>query len=302
MKNGVTKMERLTIIILNYNTKELTLRAIQSCLALPYQDLRVIIVDNASTDGSGKEISDLEKREQRISFVQLPNNLGFAGGNNVALKEVTSEYVMLLNSDAYFPESADIESALDFMDQYSDVGMLSPYVQLSSGRLDPASHRGFPNPWNAVCYFAGLEKIGLLKRLFGGYHQTWKDTQKIHDIDACTGAGMIIRRTAMEEVGLLDERFFMYGEDLDWCFRFKEYEWRIVFYPQLKVIHDKHSSGIKKMKGEREKVKGEEEEIRQRTKDAFYDAMKLFYQKHDLGPAWMENLVLFGIHLLSKRK
>jgi GT2 family glycosyltransferase len=97
---------------------------------------------------------------------------------------------------------------------------------------------------------------------------------------------MIIRTTALEEVGLMDEQFFMYGEDLDWCFRFKELEWRILFFPALSVVHDKHSSGLKKKHG--------------KSQEAFYEAMKLFYKKHNLGPTWMENLVLIGIHLLSK--
>lgn len=298
----ILSMAKLTLIILNYNTKELTRRAIESCLRLNYKDLAVIVVDNASSDGSVEELRmengkwKIEDEKSRVKCIFLRENVGFAGGNNVALKTVTSEYVMLLNSDAYFPPDTDIESALDFMDQYPDVGMVSPHVELSSGKIDPACHRGFPTPWNAFCYYAGLERLGILRPFLGGYHQTWKSLAEIHDIDACTGAAMLIRRTAMDEVGLLDERFFMYGEDLDWCFRFKENDWRVIYFPHLTVIHDKHSSGIKK------EGRGQEQEVRKKTKDAFYDAMKLFYKKHDLGPAWMENLILLGIHLLSKMR
>src|SRR5690606_35982227 len=115
----------------------------------------------------------MESGESRMKCVYLNQNNGFAAGNNVALKTVTSDYVMLLNSDAYFPEGEDLETALDFLDQYKDIGVLTPYVELSSGSIDPASHRGFPTPWNALCYFAGLEKLGAFRRLFGGYHQTW---------------------------------------------------------------------------------------------------------------------------------
>jgi GT2 family glycosyltransferase len=279
-------MSRLSVIILNYNTKELTQRSIQSVLDLAYKDIEVTVVDNASTDGSVEAFEKLGRKEHRLDVIPLRENNGFAAGNNVALRKIESDYVMLLNSDAYFPADADVETALDFLDTYKDIGVLTPLVKLSNGKLDPASHRGFPDPWNALCYFAGLEKTGFLKRLFGGYHQTWKDLSIIHDVDACTGAAMIVRTEAMQEVGLLDEQFFMYGEDLDWCYRFKESEWRIIFFPALHVIHDKHSSGLKKGHS--------------KTKDAFYDAMKLFYQKHDLGPAWMEKLVLVGIHLLSK--
>lgn len=279
-------MAKLTIIILNYNTKDLTLRAIQSCLALSYRDIDIIVVDNASTDDSLQAINNIASKDSRVQVMVSETNSGFAAGNNIALRTCETPYVMLLNSDAYFPQGSDIETALDFMDQYKDVGVLSPHVLLSSGKIDPASHRGFPTPWNALCYFAGLESTRILPKLFGGYHQTWKDLLHIHDIDACTGAAMIMRREAIEEVGLLDEQFFMYGEDLDWCFRFRENEWRILFFPAVQVIHDKHSSGLKKKHG--------------KSKEAFYEAMRLFYKKHDLGPAWMENLVLLGIHFLSK--
>lgn len=283
-------MSTLTIIILNYNTKDLTLRAVQSCLDLTFPGISIVVVDNASTDGSADALQKYVSHNTHVNVVELSENKGFAAGNNVALKDVDSEYVMLLNSDAYFPKETDIESALDFMDQYKDIGVLSPYVKLSNGKIDPASHRGFPTPGNAVAYFSGLEKITRslpgFNRVFGGYHQTWKDVARIHDIDACTGAAMILRKEAIEEVGLLDEQFFMYGEDLDWCFRFRETEWRIVFFPNLTVIHDKHSSGLKKKAS--------------KSTDAFYEAMKLFYKKHTLGPSWMENIVLLGIHLLSK--
>lgn len=259
-------MNKLTIIILNYNTKALTLRAIQSCLDLSYKDLQIVVVDNASDDGSIAEFKKMEQKEPRVQVMALQENRGFAAGNNAALKLVTSKYVMLLNSDAYFPSNADLESAIDCMDQYTDVGILSPFVKLGNGKIDPACHRGFPTPWNAWTYFLGLEKTGVLKSVFGGYHQTWKDTALIHDIDACTGAAMILRTEAINEVGLLDEQFFMYGEDLDWCFRFKEVEWKIIFFPSLTVIHEKHSSGLKKKHG--------------KSQEAFYEAMKLFYDKH----------------------
>lgn len=283
-------MAKLTIVILNYNTKDLTLRAIQSCLDLKFKDLSIVVVDNASSDGSAMVFGALAKREPRLQLKIQNENSGFAIGNNVALRELDSAYVMLLNSDAYFAEHGDLESVLDFMDQYQDIGVLSPYVKLASGQIDPACHRGFPTPWRALTYFVGLEQatkaVPILNRVFAGYHQTWKNLREIHDIDACSGAAMIVRRNAIEEVGLLDEQFFMYGEDLDWCFRFKENEWRVIFFPKLQVIHDKHSSGLKKKHG--------------KSREAFYEAMRLFYQKHDLGPSWMENLVLAGIHFLSQ--
>ncbi len=293
-------MSTLSIVILNYNTPELSIRAVESCLKLRYKDLEVYIVDNASSDNSLEQLQSNYGKNPRIKLIQSETNLGFAGGNNLALKEITNPFVMLLNSDAYFPADSDLESTIEYLQEHPTVGMLTPFVQLGNGAIDPACHRGIPTPWNALCYFSKLERFSasapIINRLFGGYHQTWKDTTQIHPVDACSGAAMIVRRQAMEEVGLLDERFFMYGEDLDWCYRFSQLHWEIHFFPMLRVIHDKHSSGLKKT------VKATHHRVHHQTKTAFYDAMRLFYQKHSIGPVWLENAVLVGINILSKVK
>lgn len=297
---NTNNMATLSIIILNYNTPELTIRAVKSCLNFSYQDSEIFLVDNASSDQSMRQFTEAFGRNPRIKIISSQTNLGFAGGNNLALKEITTPFVLLLNSDAYFPAGSNLEKVLEHFQSNPTVGMVTPFVQLGDGSIDPACHRGIPTPWNAFCYFAKLEKVTaslpILNRLFGGYHQTWKDTKTIHSVQACTGAAMFVRLQAMEEVGLLDERFFMYGEDLDWCYRFSQLHWDIHFFPLLKVIHEKHSSGLKKAK------KVTQHGIHRQTKSAFYDAMRLFYQKHAIGPVWLENAVLLGIHLLSKVK
>ncbi len=297
---NMNSMATLSIIILNYNTPELTIRAVESCLDLTYKDIEICLVDNASSDDSLRQLKDKFGHHSNIKIIASDTNLGFAGGNNLALKNITTPYVLLLNSDAYFPAGSDIEKVLQYLQVNQDVGMLTPFVVLGNGSIDPACHRGIPTPWNAFCYFAKLEKVTatlpFLNRLFGGYHQTWKDISTIHPVQACTGAAMFVRLQAIEEVGLLDERFFMYGEDLDWCYRFSQLDWDIHFFPNLTVIHDKHSSGLKKTK------KVAHHGVHSQTKSAFYDAMRLFYQKHAIGPVWLENAVLLGIHLLSKVK
>lgn len=293
-------MKKLSIVILNFNTKNLTLRAIDSCLSLQ-KSINVFVVDNNSSDGSVEAFKKMQKQHKNLHVIALPKNIGFSAGNNVVLRIATSQYLMLLNSDAYIPEDQDLEDALAYLDKHQDVAILSPYVELEGGGIDPACHRGFPTPWNAVTYFSGLEKktksLTGLNRLFGGYHQTWKDMHTIHDIDACTGAAMIVRKSAMDTVGLLDEQFFMYGEDLDWCYRFRQAGHRIVFFPSVKVIHDKHTSGIKKV--EKDAHTDFNVRVKKKTNDAFYDAMKLFYKKHNVGLPIFERLVLVGIHTLK---
>lgn len=295
------RIPNLTIIILSFNTKELTLRAINSCLGRD-SEIRVIVVDNHSSDGSAQAIQKAFWKERRVELIGRDVNDGFAAGNNVALSKVTTPYCMLLNSDAYLDADSDFKTLTSYMDEQSDVGVVTPHVVLGTGKTDPASHRGFPTPWNAFSYFSGLEKISRWLPIFGGYHQTWKALDTIHEVDACSGAAMLIRTVAMKQVGTLDEQFFMYGEDLDWCYRFKENGWKVVFHPGVIVHHDKHTSGIAKTK----KAGFNEQtfEIQLQSRRAFYEAMRLFYNKHykNKYPAWVRHLMFAGIEIVRKLK
>lgn len=292
----------ITIIILSFNTKELTQRAVRSCLDGKYQDVRVVVVDNNSSDGTVDSLAPLMKKDKRLFIVARDVNDGFAKGNNIALAQVKSEYCMLLNSDAHLDEKSDLGVLVSYMENHPDVGMVTPHVLLSNGKTDPASHRGFPSPWNALTYYSGLEKLTHKSRIFGGYHQTWKDLSAIHEVGACTGAAMFVRTSAIKEVGLLDEQFFMYGEDLDWCYRFEEKGWKVVFHPGVIIHHAKHTSGMKKVKhvGSTE----ESSSIQQRSRDAFYDAMKLFYKKHyaSVYPTFLQWMTFAGIEVVRKIK
>ncbi|PWU23945.1 hypothetical protein C5B42_01130 [Candidatus Cerribacteria bacterium 'Amazon FNV 2010 28 9'] len=301
-------MVNLEIIILSYNTSELTLRAAKSALAIA--GANVTVVDNASVDDTVTTLESLGKKEKRLKVIALQDNIGFAGGNNVALRESTTPYIMLLNSDAYIEEAKSIEQLLTYMDEHTEVGIVSPRVNLSNGEIDPASHRGFPTPWNAFTYYSGLEKLvtsvpplntEVLRAVFGGYHQTWKKKNEIHEVGACTAAAMIIRKKTIDEIGLLDERFFMYGEDLDWCYRCWKKGWKVVYDPHATVIHDKHSSGLKK-KTIPQNIHAHH--IQKRTHHAFYDAMKLFYDKHyrEKYPGFVRSLTFLGISIVEQVK
>ncbi|HSW89454.1 MAG TPA: glycosyltransferase family 2 protein [Patescibacteria group bacterium] len=280
------KQPNLTIVILSYNTSELTLRSVESVLAL---QLKCVVVDNHSSDDTIRKLQTLQ--DDNLKIIALQENKGFASGNNVALQKVTTEFVMLLNSDAYFDKETNLLSIMEYFSQHPEIGVMTPKVVLRNGALDPACHRGFPTPWNALCYFGKLEKLSwgfpILNRLFGGYHQTWKDLSIVHEVDACTGAAMLIRKSAMDAVGLLDEQFFMYGEDLDWCYRFKKKGWRIVYFPAVIVHHDKHSSGLKKGHSQ--------------STHAFYEAMKLFYHKH-YRHTFLSGLIITAINFLENRR
>jgi N-acetylglucosaminyl-diphospho-decaprenol L-rhamnosyltransferase len=286
----------LTIVLVNYNSGEWVERCLRSFSHLSNwsprrSDWRVVMVDNASTDGSTELI---EQAYPWVEIIRLPENRGFSAGNNVALATVTTEFAMLLNTDTEFLPVTNLEEFIEKNFADPKVGIVSPRVELPDGSLDHASHRGFPTLWNSAMYFSGLAQRFPTTKFFTGYTLGWQDSTTAHEIEACTGAAMIVRTSAMKTVGLLDEAFFMYAEDIDWCYRFHQAGWKIWYDPSVVVLHHKHKSG---------KAKVGSSEVKLRTTAAFYDTMKQYFRKHHgQTPA----LVLLGafamIDLLKYRK
>lgn len=261
----------LTLIILTYNS-QFWLKKTLSTLKDFYLDktkytVKTIVVDNNSSD----ETMPMVRRSFRwVETIELPGNLGFAAGNNVALKKIESRYVMLLNSDMELTPDSNLDTLIEYMDQHDRVGIVSPRVEFTNGKIDPASHRGEPTPWAAITYFTKLESLFPQSRTFGQYHQFYKDLTSVHPIEACSGAAMMVRNDAIKKVGLLDERFFMYAEDLDWCRRFREAGYAIIYNPEVKIIHHKYKSGIKSAS----------KKIATQTNKHFYDTMLQYYDKY----------------------
>lgn len=281
----------LSVIIVNYNVKELLRQCLRSLV-----DAEVFVVDNASSDGS---VEMVRKEFPQVKVIASEENLGFAKANNLGIKGSSGRYLLFLNPDTMVP-SETLPEMIKFMDENPEVGVATCFVELVSGGMDPDCHRGFPTPWASFCFFTKLEKLFPRSRIFGQYHQTWKDLTKTHEIYSCCGAFMMVRRKAMEEVGIWDEDFFFYGEDLDWCYRFKERDWKVMFYPHCKIIHHKGaSSGMKKSS---EDVTTATREARRRAREASTDAMRIFYNKHYRRkyPAPVTWLVLGGIKLMEK--
>ena len=261
----------LSIIILNYNGKawlEKLLPSLQSnWLNQTKFETEVVVVDNASTDES---VAFIEK-QTGVRLICSDRNGGFAYGNNLAVRNNPSRYVMLLNSDTEFlPSGSNLDLLIDYMDAEPTAGIITPLLRLDSGLPDPACHRGETTPWAAFTYFSGLERMFPRSRKFGQYHLTYKSMHEVHDIDACTGAAMLVRNEAVSKVGLLDERFFMYAEDIDWCKRFREAGYRVVFHPGVSLIHHKYQSGIRNKDKKTKKV----------TRKWFYETMLQYYDKH----------------------
>lgn len=261
----------LSIIILNYNTTEWVRKCLSSLrtfhLKKTAYPTKIIVVDNGSADQS---IAQITKDFPEIELMELPGNVGFAAGNNAALHKVKTKYAMLLNSDTEFTAETHLDKLLDYAEAHPEVGVLTPKIQLSGGGLDWASHRGEPTPWASLTYFSKLEKLFPQSELFAQYHQSYKDLNTIHHIDACSGAAMIIQTGALEKVGYLDESFFMYGEDLDWCHRFRAVGYSIVYFPESVIIHYKYKSGLK----------NQDKSLAKKTKGYFYDTMLQYYDKY----------------------
>jgi N-acetylglucosaminyl-diphospho-decaprenol L-rhamnosyltransferase len=279
-------MARLDVVILNYNRGDL----LRACLASIFNaehthTMGVWVVDNASTDDSAA-IVRAEFPAARL--IVSDRNGGFAAGNNLALREIleprsesresenrhahptsniqhpTSDYVMLLNNDTVVEPGA-LDALVEYLEAYPEVGAVGPKVLLLDGSLDLACRRSFPTPSVSFYRMTGLSRLFPRSPRFGRYNLTFLDPDVETEVDALVGAAMVVRTAVVREVGLLDETFFMYGEDLDWCYRIKAYGWRIVYYPRAVIHHHKRAASTRRAIPS----------IR-----AFYDAMRIFHRKH----------------------
>lgn len=287
----------ISIIIVNYNTKELLKNLLISFKNsnLGKYKVEVIVVDNASTDGSSESI---KLYLPTIKLIQNQTNLGYAKANNQGIRIAKGEYILLLNSDTLLNKTT-LFKMLKFMDENKQFCAATCRVELVNREIDPACHRGFPTPWASFVYFSGLEKLFPESKTFGQYHQGWKDLHKVHEVDVISGAFFMIRKKILNKLGLLDEKFFMYAEDIDLCYRMKNLGYKIVYNPNTKIIHYKTSSGRKKTKGK--KFTRKDLIIRKKTSKYFFETMKLFYDKHykDKYPFLIRWIILAGIKLVS---
>lgn len=285
----------LSVIIVSFNTKELTLQCIsklQSALSQGSLKAEIIIVDNNSHDGSAESLKKMADGKD-IKVILNSENTGFGKPNNQGLAISEGRYVLYLNSDVYVPEEPFLDELIKQMDKNPLLGALTVRVNLTSGSIDPASHRGFPTVWRSLSYYSGLEKltanIPVLNRLFGGYHLTYLPLDTRHEIDTPTGAFFLARKDVLDVLKGFDEIFFMYGEDIDLSFRIKRLGYSIVYDPTYTVLHLKNQSGIKRKNNEA---------IQKKTRNYFYESMAIFYKKHyeQCYPRWVSALVYAAIN------
>ncbi len=267
----------LSIIIVNYNVKEFLENALLSIRkAIEGISAEIFIVDNASEDGS---VEMVKQKFPEVNLIANGENVGFAKANNQALKLAKGKYVLLINPDTIVQEDT-FKVLISFLDSHPECGMVGCKVLNPDGTLQLACRRSFPTPWVAFTKMVGLSNLFPKSKVFAKYNLTYLDPGEVTEVDAVSGSFMMIRREVYEQVGGLDEEFFMYGEDLDWCYRIKKAGWKIYYVPYTQIIH---------FKGESTK-RSNIDEVR-----VFYDAMRIFVKKHYKEFALLGIILRFGI-------
>ena len=223
----------LSIIAVNWNTKEHLLNCLSSVVdAADGYSQEIIVVDNASSDGSPDAVAS---QFPEVTLIKNTENLGFAKANNVGIRASTGRYLCLVNSDVVVIDNC-IDALTKFMDENPSVGIASPRI-LNPDRTLQVSCRHFPSIWNNLCQAVGLNRLFPKSAFFSDWFMKYWSHDSIRSVDALSGCFWIVRRKALEEVGLLDEDFFIYGEDIDWCKRFHIADWDVIFYPEAQAIH-----------------------------------------------------------------
>jgi N-acetylglucosaminyl-diphospho-decaprenol L-rhamnosyltransferase len=301
----------LAIVIVNYNVCDL----LRDCLRSVYASVglalgrplgfEVCVVDNASPDDSASMVA---REFPQAMLIRNAENLGYAAANNLGLRyfgfgeqgsgigdqqsaisnqqSTLPRYALLLNPDTVVPSDA-FAQMIQIMDQNPSFGVSGPRLVRLDGSLDLACRRGFPTVEVSFWRLTRLSKVFPNSRRFGRYNMTYLDENQPAEIDSVVGAFMLVRREAIQQAGLLDEVFWMYGEDLDWAYRIKQGGWRVYYYPQVVVQHRKRASSGQSTAGAA------------RAKYEFDRAMWLFYRKHYQAatPRPIDALVRWGLGL-----
>ena len=253
---------KLSVIIVNYNVKYFLQQCLQSVeKACGLVDAEIFVVDNNSSDGSNEMVEELFPN---VHLIANKENTGFSKANNQAIRKSKGEYVLLLNPDTIVEEDT-FKKVVDFMDNHKDAGGLGVYMIDGKGNFLPESKRGLPTPSVAFYKIFGLSALFPKSKVFGKYHLGYLDKNKTHEIDVLSGAFMLMRKETLDKVGLLDEDYFMYGEDIDLSYRITKGGYKNYYFADTKIIH---------YKGESTKKSSVNYVF------VFYKAMVIFAKKH----------------------
>jgi len=273
----------LGIVIVSYNTRDLLRECLKSTFASVGDfSFTVCVVDNFSSDDSAGMVSE---EFPEVHLIRSDVNGGYAYANNLGLHHLgfdiqegpTTRFALLLNPDTVLPPTA-LRDMIAYMDDHPTVGVAGPKLVRQDGTLDAACRRSFPTPEVSFYRMTGLSKLFPDNPRFGRYNLTGLDPDQPAEVDSVVGAFMMVRSEAIVQAGLLDETFFMYGEDLDWAYRIKQHQWSVWYNPAVTVLHIKEAAS----------------KHSKRARYEFYRAMAIFYRKHyaDQTPRWLHWLIL----------
>jgi len=260
--DGEDKDILISIVIVNYKVPYCLIEALHSLrLAKLYDRCEVIIIDNASGDGSREIVAS---KFQEAQWIQLKTNIGFGKACNIGVEAARGEYLLFLNPDTVISANT-LSDAVEFMETHPEAGLMGPKILNPDGTLQLSCRRSIPTPTVAFYYFIGLSYLFPKSKRFGRYHLTYMDEDATARVDVISGSFMFMRRALFNEIGGFDKRFFMYGEDIDLCYRITHTGREVWYYPQIKIVHQKGKSSAKR------KV---------RSRFYFYEAMIIFLSKY----------------------
>ncbi len=274
-------MVKLSVVIVNYNVKHFIEQCLFSVLkAAQHVSCEVFVVDNNSVDGS---VGLIKSKFPQITLIENKSNTGFSVANNQAIRLAKGEYVLLLNPDTVVQEDTFVKT-VTFMDEHPDAGGLGVKMLDGQGNFAPESKRGLPTPAVAFYKMFGFSKLFPRSRKFGKYHLTYLPENEVNEVDVLSGAFMLMRKSLLDKIGLLDETFFMYGEDIDLSYRITKAGYKNYYFPLTQIIH---------YKGESTKRSSINYVL------IFYKAMAIFSKKHFSGSHtfWFTFLINLAIIL-----
>jgi GT2 family glycosyltransferase/lipopolysaccharide/colanic/teichoic acid biosynthesis glycosyltransferase len=267
----------LSIIIVNYNVKEFLQNLLHSIEKASLNiSNEILIVDNASDDGS---VELIREKFPSVKLISNTENLGFGKANNQALEIATGNFLLLINPDAIVSEDT-LDNMMRFFENNPKAGLAGCKILNPDGTLQLACRRSFPGPWTSFCKVTGLSNLFPKSKLFARYNLTYLDEDQTYEVDAISGSFMMMRKEIYDKVGGFDEEFFMYGEDLDLCYRIQQAGFKVFYSHTTQIIHYKGES-TKRSRLDETKV--------------FYDAMHLFVKKHFSGSFLVEAILRSAI-------
>jgi GT2 family glycosyltransferase len=255
---------KISIIIVSYNVRDLLQQALDSLLdAAKYVEFEIFVVDNNSND---QTVDMVKEKYPSVMLIANTQNIGFSKANNQAILQAKGEYILLINPDTITSKDT-IKKVIYFMDEHLEAGGLGVRMINAQGKFLLESKRGLPTPWASLTKFIGLAKLFPTSKVFSRYYMGWIGENQTSEIEILAGAFMLLRRKALNKIGLLDESFFMYGEDIDLSYRLTLGGYKNYYFPETYIIHFKGQSTCK---------------LSWRYIQSFYGAMFIFVRKYFL--------------------